>query len=150
VKNEKKIFIRVDYGENIGLGHIRRCEALGNILNKNKWRVYFFIKRINSKKIDLSNKNKFYLRCGDWSVNKIIKHKIQPKIILLDLDHTFNYKNFSLFRGFVRKLSSLYSVVNWDKSVISNKGQNLFTPYFNYTKQKLSIKNEIDHKYIPR
>ena len=97
---QKNIFIRVDSGLDVGLGHIMRCFALAEAIKTRKFNVYFISKKIRGniiKSIENDGYKVFYLNSQilksskpDWKMDalettKIIQRfKNEKNLLLVD------------------------------------------------------------------
>ena len=128
---QKNIFIRVDSGSDVGLGHVMRCFALAESINTMNFNVYFISKKIRGniiKRIENDGYKVFHLNSKvlkssklDWKMDalettKIIQRfKNEKNLLLVD-----NYELSKMWE------TSLKSVV--DKIIIiddfSNRSHN--------------------------
>ena len=157
----KKVLFRVDYDNNIGLGHLIRSLNLAKLFAKNRHEITFIVKvkkKIKIKKI--KNINFIYL-------NKNISIKNESKIVLnyfynenydkliLDIDHKFQKKR--KYECFLQRISSiLHKTICWD-NIISHKFRFFLTyrPYPSYILLKKLSKNfkvlsGLENMYYPK
>ena len=83
---QKNIFIRVDSGSDVGLGHVMRCFALAESINTMNFNVYFISKKIRGniiKRIENDGYKVFHLNSKvlkssklDWKMDALETTKI--------------------------------------------------------------------------
>ena len=56
---KQKIFIRVDSGIDIGIGHMMRCISLAETLSKTNFEIIFISKKLNNTIYDIISKKKY-------------------------------------------------------------------------------------------
>ncbi len=163
---DKLLFIRVDGGKDDGLGHIKRCISISNIIEKNKNFIepIFLINKNNktSKEI-LKNNNKLFFEVNGKvnSRNELIDLKKllnfdKNKIILLDSKRiSKNYVNY--LKKFARVVlfedeksfnSSSDLVINnniWANNFYKNKKNKLLGLKFNTIPKSFFKKNSFDN-----
>ncbi len=163
---DKLLFIRVDGGKDDGLGHIKRCISISNIIEKNKNFIepIFLINKNNktSKEI-LKNNNKLFFEVNGKvnSRNELIDLKKllnfdKNKIILLDSKRiSKNYVNYLkkfatvvLFEDEKSFNSNSDLVINnniWANNFYKNKKNKLLGLKFNTIPKGFFKKNSFDN-----
>ena len=93
-----KIGIKVDYNENVGLGHFKRCYTLAKLL-EDKYKIVFF----SNDKLPL--KSRFKLIKASNDLNFLIEITSDMKIDIIILDHyDFLVKKFNYSKMFTPKV----------------------------------------------
>ena len=96
----KKILIRADANSNIGIGHISRMIALGQLCQSSNFQVHFMTSTKSKYLLKSLNNNDFIIHNTldiiGWNPHKDQEHllniakKIKPSCIVLDGDHFGN------------------------------------------------------------
>jgi len=86
-----RLYIRVDGNAMIGLGHLMRCIALGQML-KGSFDITFFCKTIPDKLMEVLSKNKFGLEKISDEIRFLDKLKSDDIVVLDGYDFDTNYQ----------------------------------------------------------
>jgi len=149
---QKNLFIRVDSGSNIGLGHIMRCFAIAEIIKKMEFNVYFISRKNEGniiKKIEkngftvfslnpiLSKSSESYWKDDASKTIKIIKKfKKQENFLLLD-----DYKLSKMWETKLKSVVTKLIVID----DFSNRAHNCDL----FIDQNIYTKKNIDYKKLP-
>jgi spore coat polysaccharide biosynthesis predicted glycosyltransferase SpsG len=143
---KKSLAFRVDFNNEIGLGHIQRCLNLAEILRKNGWKVLFICKSTSEqKKINFKRFKVFFIQNSlseknDGIITKNILKKNFTYILVIDRDHLINKKYKKEYFIFLKEVRDIKIVFAWEPFIWPNFNYNYI--YHPYIGAKKIIKNK--------
>ena len=150
---QKNLFIRVDSGLDIGLGHVMRCFALAEIIKNMNFNVYFISKEIKGNIIKNIENNGYKVFTLDSKAIKSPKHrwKIDAAKTTKIIQRFKNEKNLLLVDNYeLSKMweTSLKPVV--DKIIVIDDFSNRSHNCNLFIDQNLHTKNKESNKKNPK